>query len=220
MNLTTTVKIIIADDHSVFREGLKLVLKKGPNLKVVGEAENGKELYDLYLSKKPDIILTDIMMPEMDGIEATKKIINDDPDAKVIALSMFEEERMVVEIMEAGARGYLLKNAGKADILSAVDVVVNGNTYISNAISTNLIKLISESRFDTKHDNSDIEFSEIEIEIIRGICEELSSKELADKLALSNRTVENYRQNIMEKIDVKTKVGVVIFAIRNGVYKL
>ena len=213
------IRIIIADDHEIFRDGFKLMINKQEDIELVGEAGDGRELIELTTALKPDVIITDIKMPRMDGIEATKHLGQEFPDTGVIGLSMFDEEDLIVDMLEAGAKGYLLKNADKNEVLEAIRTVYQQEPYYCKHTSGKLAQMIAKSKFNPYKKAKKIEFSEREIEIIQLICQELTNKEIADKLFLSIRTVEGYRLKIQEKMNVKNSIGLVIYAIRNGFYK-
>jgi len=215
-----TIRVLIADDHEVYREGLRLVLQKHQDIDLIGEATNGNELLHLSAALEPDVILTDIVMPAMDGIEATKRILERIPSARIIALSMFNQEYLVLEMLRAGAMGYLLKNAQKNEIVDAIHAVSRNRTYYCRDTTLKISRLISRSHFKECHITSSTLLSEREIEIIKLICQDLSNKEIADKLSLSSRTVEGHRLRILEKIEARSAAGIVIFAVRNGIYKL
>jgi two-component system response regulator NreC len=219
-HLIPDIKIVIADDHEIFRDGLKLMLGKYPEIHVAGEAQNGIELVKMVQEYNPEVILTDIKMPIMDGIDAVKKITALNEGAAIICLSMFDEDDLIVDMMEAGAKGYLLKNSDKLEIIDAIVTVYHGNYYYSRSTSNRLVKLIAKSRFDPYFKKTKPEFSDREVEIIRFICQELSNKEIGQKLYLSSRTVEGHRQRIMEKMEVKNSVGLVIYALKNDIVKL
>lgn len=212
------INIIIADDHEIFRDGLQLMLRKDPDINILAEASNGEELVNMVVQLKPDVVLTDIVMPSMDGVEATKNIIRQLPETAIIALSMFDQESLIVDMLEAGAIGYLLKNADKQEILEAIRSVNMHKPYYCKSTSTKLAKLISKSKF--KGLDEKIDFSEKEKEIILFICNEFTNKEIGDKMFLSKRTVDGYRAKIMEKMQVKSTAGIVIYAIRNGLFKV
>src|ERR1700733_7506807 len=146
--MSTRIKIVIADDHEIFREGFKLLLKRQDEVELVGEAENGKELLEIIAKKQPDIAIVDIKMPVMDGIEACRIIRRKFPNVQVIALSMFNDDNLVIDMLEAGARGYLLKNTKKAELLMATQAVHKGDLYYCNATSNKLTKMIGESKFN------------------------------------------------------------------------
>ena len=213
------ISLIIADDHEIFRDGLALMLSKQENLSLLGQAENGKELIELVEQLHPDLVITDIKMPHLDGIKATRLLLQKNPDLKIIALSMFDEENLIVEMLEAGAKGYLLKNADKKEILEAINTVYEDNIFYCRHTSAKLASMIVKSRFDPHKKKQDIVFSDREKEIIKLICRQLTAQQIGDHLFLSKRTVEGYRTKIMEKMDVKNTAGVVIFALKNNMIK-
>lgn len=219
MSTVADIKLIIADDHEIFRDGFKLMLSKFPEIILVGEAGNGRELMELAEQLNPDVILTDIKMPVMDGIEATKKIAELYPDKGIIGLSMYDDDELIIEMLEAGAKGYLIKNAGKDQIIEAIKTVYNDEPYYCKTTSHKLTQMIAKSRFNPYKKTAKAEFSEREKEIIDYICHELTNKEIGDKLFISVRTVEGHRLKILEKMNVKNTVGLVVYAIKNGIVK-
>jgi DNA-binding NarL/FixJ family response regulator len=214
------IHIVIADDHELFRDGFKVMAGKFPEVKLVGEASNGIELLHLVEQTNPEVVLTDIKMPEMDGIEATKQLMKLFPSVHIIALSMFDEENLIIDMLEAGAKGYLLKNAGKEDIIEAIKAVNQERTYYCKQTSAKLLELIASSRFNPNKKVHKPEFTERETSIIQLICDQKSNKEIADILNLSIRTIEGYREKIQEKMKVQNTAGIVVFAIKNGIYKI
>jgi DNA-binding NarL/FixJ family response regulator len=212
------IKIVIADDHEIFREGFKLLLKNQDVLELVGEAENGKELLAVAAEQQPDIIITDIKMPVMDGIEACKHIRERFPGIQVIALSMFNEDNLIVDMLEAGAKGYLLKNTNKYELMDAAKAVFEGGTYYCMATSTKLAKMIAESKFNPYRNLPVKKFTDREKEIIKLVCEQYTNKEIAAMLDLSIRTIETHREKIQEKTGARNSIGVVIYAIRHQMY--
>lgn len=211
------IKLLIADDHEIFRDGFKLMLTKYPFIILNGEAENGSQLIELAKKNVPDVIITDIKMPVMDGIEATKKIIELFPSIGIIGLSMFDEDDLIIDMLEAGAKGYLLKNAGKEQIIEAIKTVYNDDPYYCKNTSRKLTQMIASSKFNPYKKQAIVDFSDREIEIIELICKEQTNKEIADKLFLSVRTVEGHRLKILEKMSVKNTVGLVVYAIKKGI---
>jgi DNA-binding NarL/FixJ family response regulator len=209
------IKLVIADDHEIYRSGLALMLSKENQLELAGQAWDGKELVELAGRIHPDIIITDIKMPRMDGIEATRVLLEQNPTQKIIALSMFDEENLIVEMLEAGAKGYLLKNADKQEILEAIRTVFQEDTYYCRHTSARLAAMIVKSRFEAKKKNPDVIFSEREREIVKLICQQCTAQEIGEQLFLSKRTVEGYRTKILEKMSAKNTAGIVIFALRN-----
>jgi len=216
----SAIRIVIADDHEIFREGLDVLFKKQNDMELVGEAVNGKQLIEITERLVPDIVLTDIRMPVIDGIEATRHITQKFPQVGVIALSMFDDENLIVDMLEAGAKGYLLKNAHKYEVIAAIKAVHNQESYFCNHTSMKLAKMIGRSRFNLSRDTMRSEFSEKEKEVIQLICEEYSNKEISLKLHLSIRTIEGYREKILEKMKVKNSAGIVVYAIKHGIYRL
>jgi DNA-binding NarL/FixJ family response regulator len=219
MNATADIKLMIADDHELYRDGFKLMLSKFPEIILTGEASNGRELLELTAQLNPDVILTDIKMPVMDGIEATKKIAALYPGKGIICLSMYDDDELIIEMLEAGATGYLIKNAGKDQIIEAIKTVYNGDPYYCKTTSHKLTQMIAKSRFNPYHKTAKTEFSEREKEIIACVCDEMTNKQIADKLFISVRTVEGHRLKILEKMNVKNTVGLVVYAIKNGIVK-
>src|SRR2546423_9086488 len=219
-NTESPINVILADDHEIFRDGFKAMIRKQPLINLVGEAANGEELVAMSMQLKPDVIITDIKMPKMDGIEATKELSRKLPGIGIIALSMFDEENLIIKMLEAGAKGYLLKNAHKKEIIEAIITVSQNYTYYCDSTSAKLAQLIARSGFSPSMKAVKPEFSEREMIIIRCICQEMSNKEIANQLYLSVRTIEGYRDKIQEKIGAKNAAGIVIYAIRNNIYKI
>ena len=213
------ISLVIADDHEIFRDGLVLMLSRQPSIKLKGQAEDGKELIALVSEHKPDIVITDIKMPRMDGIEATKYITTHFPSSKIIALSMFNEENLIVDMLEAGAKGYLLKNADKQEILDAIECVYEGNVFYCKHTSSRLASMIVNSKFSPYRKKEPVVFGDREKEIIKLICLQNTAQEIGDKLFISKRTVEGYRTKLMEKMNVKNTAGVVIYALKHDLIK-
>ena len=214
-----SIRLLIADDHEIFRDGLALMLAKQDNIELLGEAEDGRELITLAEQLQPDVILTDIKMPRMDGIEATRLLVQKFPDVKVIALSMFDEENLIVDMLESGAKGYLLKNADKHEILEAINSVYQDKVFYCKSTSAKLASMIVRSRFNPYKKHEPIIFSDREKEIIKLICQQFTAQEIGEKLFLSKRTVEGYRIKILEKMNVKNTAGVVVFALKHNFIK-
>jgi DNA-binding NarL/FixJ family response regulator len=221
MKTSTPIKIILADDHEIFRDGFKAMVKKQPLVELIGEAGDGKELIELTRKLKPDVVVTDVKMPKMDGLQATKILSKEFPDIGIIALSMIDEENLIIDMMEAGAKGYLLKNAHKNEIIEAIKEVHNNHIYYCEGTSSKLTRMIAKSdRIPFMKKAPIPELSPREIDVIRLICEEMTNKEIASNLDLSIRTVEGYRDKIQEKIGARNSAGIVIYAIRNKIYDI
>lgn len=219
MAVHPTISLLIADDHEIFRDGLALMLSRQPDITLLGQAEDGRELVQLAQQHVPDVILTDIRMPRMDGIAATQEILRLQPDARIIALSMYDEEAMIVEMLEAGARGYLLKNADKAEVVEAIEQVYAGNSFYCRNTSAKLASMIVSSSYNPHRRKDPVTFSERETEIIRLICKQNTAKQIGEALFLSKRTVEGYRTKILEKMNVKNTAGVVLYALTHRLVK-
>ncbi|WP_207491793.1 response regulator transcription factor [Aridibaculum aurantiacum] len=213
------IRLLIADDHEVYRDGLKLLLRKAKEIEVVGEAEDGIELISMAGKLQPDVILTDIKMPRMDGVTATKNLLDNGNKAAVVALSMFDEDSLIVDMIEAGAKGYLLKNADKKEIIEAIKTVHTGEPYYCKDANLRLSKLVLKLK-SKQEPPPVVEFTEKEMEVIALICQEKNNKEIGDILFVSHRTVERYKLTLMEKMNVKSLGGIIIYAIKNGLYHI
>jgi len=205
--------VILVDDHKLFREGLKLLLENLDYIKNVDEAGNGKELLKLIEKKQPDIIFMDIEMPVMDGITATQQVLKLHPGLNIIALSMYGDENYYTPMINAGAKGFVLKNSGIQDVETAIQTVISGNNYFSQEILNRLINSIGK-KSKTKESN---ELSEREEEVLFHICKGKSNQEIADTLYLSKRTVDKHRENLLSKTNARNTAGLVMYAVKNGI---
>ncbi|MCC6365024.1 MAG: response regulator transcription factor [Bryobacterales bacterium] len=211
MTQNKKIRILLADDHSVVRQGFRMLLAAQPDMDVVGEAQNGREAVDLAQSLQPDIVVMDVSMPELNGIEATRRIGDAAPRARVLALSMHRDSVYVREILRAGARGYLLKDAQENDLLNAVRAVSKGEGYLSPSVSD---AVLNDYR---KHVTDPIDLlTSREREVLQMIAEGQTNKEIAGTLNLSVYTVEAHRGRIMEKLNLHSTGELVRFAVRNG----
>jgi DNA-binding NarL/FixJ family response regulator len=211
------IRLGIADDHKIFRNGLKATLEDNPDFDLIVEASNGKQLIAQLATNVPDVILMDIKMPEMDGIQTTAQVKQRYPGVKVLALSMFNEDKYIVDMMKAGASGYLLKNAEPEEIIEAISTVYHKDYYFNEHLSVTLIKQLAGNSPAGNAAMSLADFNEREIEVLRLVCQECSNQEIADKIFLSVRTVEGYRARLFEKTRSKNLVGLVIFAVKTGI---
>lgn len=209
----------MADDHEIFRDGFQLIVSRAENIDLVAQATNGKELLQMVEEWQPNVVVTDIKMPLMDGIEATRQIAQKYPGLGVVGLSMHDEDDLILEMLEAGAKGYLLKNADKGEVLEAIQTVFDGDPYYCRSTNAKLARIIAKNKYQTFNRTHHPEFNEKEREIIQLICQELTNKEIGEKLFLSVRTVEGYRLKILEKMQVKNSVGLVIYAIQHGYFQ-
>jgi DNA-binding NarL/FixJ family response regulator len=212
------INLAIADDHKIFRNGLKATLEECPDFKLLIEASNGKELIGQLATHTPDVILMDIKMPEMDGMQTAAYIHQHFKEIKVLALSMHNEDKYIVDMMKAGASGYLLKNAEPEEIIDAIQTVHSKGFYFNEHLSVTLIKqLVGPGSYPDGAGQLQVDMNDREIEVLRLVCQEHSNQEIADKIFLSVRTVEGYRARLFEKTGSKNLVGLVIFAIKKGI---
>ncbi|MBN1180717.1 MAG: response regulator transcription factor [Bacteroidales bacterium] len=199
--------IVLVDDHKLFRNGLRFLISEIDNVEVVAEASNGIEFMEIIKNYKPDLVLMDINMPEMDGIEASKRALQLYPDLTILVLSMFGEEDYYNTMIEIGVKGFLLKDADNTELQTAITRVLNGQTYFSQELLLNLIR--------KKDDKSDIQLSSREKEVLTLICKGLSNYEISEKLFISQRTVERHRANLLDKTNSSNSISLVIYAIKN-----
>ena len=210
-------KVIIVDDHTLFRNGLRILINTLEHYHVVGEAANGRQFLDLLEKSVPDLVLLDINMPVMDGIEAATIAQKLHPDLKIITLSMYGEEDYYYKMVNAGVKGFVLKNSDIKEVKTALDVVYEGGSFFSSELLQNLVNSLKSS---SKSKESHAELSEREMEILILICQGLSNQEIGDKLFISKRTVDKHRANILEKSESKNTAQLVVYAIKNKLVEL
>ena len=220
MSIKNPVSIIIADDHALFREGVSNYLLKFPKYKVRGHASNGEELISLATHIRPCIILTDINMPVMNGIRATSSLQKQLPEVKVLALSYLDNETAVVEMLLAGASGYLCKNIQPGELEKAIDTVMDNHLYFSDDTNKSLAQQIAKSKYTPPQFKQGVDLSNRECEIIQLVCEDKTSYSIGRTLNISSRTVERHLSNIYRKIGVNSAVGLVIYAIKHKIFIL
>ena len=210
------LSIILVDDHKLFREGLKLLLDNLSFIGEVREASNGLAFLEELEAGIPDLVFIDIDMPVLNGIEATSKALESYPDLKIIALSMYGDEEYYLKMINAGVKGFVLKNSGIQEVETAIHTVVSGKNYFSQEILILLIKNMNRKKVQGKKSG----LSERESEILHQICMGFSNQEIADLLYLSKRTVDKHRENLLLKTQSKNTAGLVIYAIKNGILEL
>jgi len=210
------IRIIIADDHQLFRNGLKILLNAFPDFEVTGEASNGEEFLKLLRITPADIALMDINMPVLDGIEATKNGLKIRPDMSIIALSMYGEEEYYYKMVDAGAKGFILKDSDISEVREAILSVTKGGSYFSQELLYHVIQKIKHREQESKSAN----LSKREKEILFKICEGLSNQEIADALFISKRTVDKHRANLLGKTNSKNTASLILFAIRNKLIEI
>ncbi len=215
------IKIILVDDHKMFREGLKFLLSKIKTTKVIAEAENGEQFLELLNKMTPDLVLMDINMPKMNGIDATEMARSLNPGLKVIALSMNGDENYYYKMIQAGASGFVLKQSGSEELEEAIETVMKGNDFFSPQLMKNIILNMGASKkTEPKNDLANINLTEREQETLQLICTGMSIKEIADKLFISPRTVEGHKARIMEKMGATNSSNLIILAIKNKLIEI
>ena len=214
--MTPPISILLADDHRIVRQGLRRILEENSRMEVVGEASDGREAVQMALDKEPDVIIMDVAMPHLGGMEAIRQISKRLPAAKVLVLSMYSDESYVVQMLEAGAKGYLLKDSADTDLVEAVLAVSNGKSFFSPLISKILldeyVRQLQEKGISDRYEL----LTEREREILQLIAEGMTSREIAELLNLSTSTVDTHRGHIMEKLDLHNPYEVVLYAVRKG----
>ncbi|MBO9731089.1 MAG: response regulator transcription factor [Chitinophaga sp.] len=212
------IKVAIADDHKIFRSGVINTLTPYENISFVFEADDGLHLLQIMETQQPDVILMDLKMPNMDGIEATIKVKEKYPDVKIIILTMYEDDNFIVHLVENGANAYLLKNAEPEEIYEAICTTFDKGFYFNENVNLALLKKVlhkNKQQFKPTLKN-EIQLNDREQEVLKLICNELTTQEISEQIFLSPRTVEGIRQKLLEKINVKNSVGLVLYAFRNG----
>ena len=211
-------RLALADDQILFRRGMVLLLRDMPGVQVVFECSNGEELLTGLKGNEVDIVLLDLQMPVMDGMEALRRMRVEHPDVKVIVLSSHEEQTLITQVMELGANGYMLKTAEPNEVSNAIGSVAENGFYFSDAVNKLMLPgLLKKHRVKPVFNDID-PLSEREIEVLRGICQELTTMEIAGKLFVSPRTVEFHRNNILLKTGARNVAGLVVYALTKGLY--
>jgi DNA-binding NarL/FixJ family response regulator len=210
------IRIAIADDHKIFRKGVILSLRHYSNLKFVLEADNGQQLLEGIELSKPHVILMDLRMPVKDGVETTKYISAHYPEIFVLVLTMHEEEKFVIHLMENGANGYLLKSSDPVEIKKAITDVMEKGYYLSNFVNRILLKKSQTKNRPLPPLTREVEVSDREKEVLEFICLEYTSQEIGEKMGISSRTVESIKERLMERFGLKNTAGLVFFAVKNN----
>jgi DNA-binding NarL/FixJ family response regulator len=215
------IQVILADDHQMFRDGIKSVLSEEKDIEIIGEVSKGEDLLQLLTRCMPHIIVSDITMPDISGIEATRMITEKYKCVKVLILSMHTNEEFIMNAIKAGASGYLPKDAGRHELLKAIRTLNAGDEYFTNDVSQTIAKsFIKESKAQQKMENHQAAITQREQEIIKFVAEGLMNKEIAEKLCISIRTVDTHKNNILNKLNLKSTVELVKYAIKNGIIEL
>ena len=211
------IRILLADDHNIIRDGMRLLLERQAGFSVVGEAADGREVVQLAQEQSPDIVVMDIAMPNMNGIEATRRIVARSPAIGVVILSMHYDESYVIRSLKAGARAYLLKDAVKTELIAAIQAVVQGRSYFSPKISRILqedfVQLLGRRGADDSYDL----LTEREREVLQLVAEGKTNKEIATHLTLSLYTVDTHRTHILQKLNLHSVPELILYAVRKGI---
>ena len=212
-----TTTVLLVDDHSMIRFGLKSFLEDD-NIKVVGEAKNGIEALNLLESIKPDVLVTDIMMPEMDGIELATQVAEKYPSLPVLALSMMNENHNIKKMLSAGAKGYVLKDCSQKELIEAIETVSKGKSYYTEEVTQIIMDGLLSKPKPKSRTVSDVSLTEREQEVLHMICKEKTNSEIADVLFISIRTVEAHKRNLIEKTGCKNVAGLVLYAVERNLF--
>lgn len=207
-------RVIIADDHQMFVDGIKSILIGIDHVHVVGEATNGLELISLLESCDTDVVLMDVNMPEMNGIEATKIVISRFPEVKVLMLTMHDSRDYIQKLLKAGAHGYILKNTGRDELEAAINAIVAGDSYFSKEVTERIMEGL-QGKKSRSSDSMVVELTDRELDVLKLIAQEFTTREIGEKLYISHHTVETHRKNLISKLQVRGSAGLVKYAIEN-----
>jgi len=215
------IKVILVDDHEIFRNGLKILLHSLGNVEIIAEATNGLEFLEIIEINKPDLVFMDINMPKMDGIDATENVLKKYPNLRIIALSTFGDNEYFNKMLNAGVRGYMLKNSRKNEFIDAIENICNNDDYYySNELLLNYSKNIINKHVEVISKDKLPNISNRENEILELVCKGKSNEEIADTLFISKRTVENHKTNLIHKTETGNTVNLVIYAFKNKIVEL
>jgi DNA-binding NarL/FixJ family response regulator len=210
--LTNKKGVIIADDHALFRQGLKLILTELDDIEVIADVSNGKELIETVAIFAPDLVIMDINMPQMNGIEASRILAKEHPEIRILVISMYGDEQYYNSVIENGVKGFILKDADNSELKRAVRTILNGQTYFSQDLLLRMIR--------SKKSTANISLTSREHEILELICQGSGTAEISTKLFLSERTIENHKASLFAKTGCKNSLSLVIFAVKNNLVSL
>lgn len=218
---TETIKIILTDDHQIVRDGIKAMLSDMAGIQIIAEAGSGRELFDLLKTYKADVIILDIELPDISGIDICRQIMEQYPNTRVLILSMYTGEEFIFKAIGEGAKGYLPKNTSREELVRAIRTIAENHEYFSPVISEIMLKSYIQKAKSKNADPKDLtELSKREIEVLRMLAEGYPNTEIAEKLFISIRTVESHKSHIMQKLEIHTTVELVKFAIRNKLIEI
>lgn len=212
------IRVLVVDDHSIVRQGIRALLTMGTDIKVVGEATNGREAIEMALQLLPDVVVMDIAMPQLDGLEATRRLHKQNPDIKVVILTQYDNREYILSSIKVGAAGCIPKHALATDLIAAVHTVYKGDSFLYPSMATMVVEDLRDKATDV--DDSYNSLTDREREILKLIAEDYTNEEIAEMLVISAKTVRNHRSSITEKLHVHGHSGLVKFAIRKGLTNL
>lgn len=217
-----TIRIFLADDHQLVRDGIKALLTGAQNIEIIGEASTGKECFEKITQDPPDILILDISLPDTTGIEITKRVSIEFPSIRILILSMYTNEDFIFNSVKAGAKGYLPKNTSREELLNAIEAIHHGEEFFSDSISRIMLKSYVRKAKDEDSESSrqPITLTTREIEILKLFAEGFINKEISDQLDISIRTVETHKNHIMKKLELKSTVELIKFAIKNRIIEI
>lgn len=209
------IRVVIVDDHQMFVDGIKLLIKSMPNIDVVGEGNNGAQVIDVLSRVHADIVLMDINMPQMDGLEATKHIVAKYPKCKVLMLTMHNTVNYVETLLKAGAHGYILKNTGVDELQKAIETVVSGEAFYSPEVTSRIMEGLQKKKA-IHRETGNVSLTDREKDVLKLIAQELTTTEIGERLFISHHTVESHRKNLISKLGVRSAAGLVKYAVQMG----
>ena len=215
MSVELIIKVAIADDHKIFRDGIRMALKDKDYLKIIWEAEDGRDLVHKMLLKKPDVLLMDIRMPEVDGINAIGILRKEYEEVKIIVLTMYDDQEMISKMMEMGANAYLTKTTDPEEIYQAILACMNDDFYFNDLVNKAVLSKLQTKRQVRQFYPDPIKFSEKEVKILRLLAQDKTTEEISKEVFLSPRTIETIRQNMKTKVGAKTIAGLIMYGMRN-----
>ena len=210
------INILLVDDHDIVRDGIRSLLEDEIGFAITTEAETGKKALEACQKNEIDLVIMDINMPEMNGIEATEEILENFEDIKVLALTMMDEDEHIRKMIEAGASGYILKSSDKAELVDAITTILDGHHYFSDDATQSVMRDLVQSK-GKKQSSDPANLTDREVEVLELICKQLTNQQIADQLYISIRTVDAHRRNLLQKTDAKNTAGLVTYAIRHDI---
>ena len=211
------IRVLVVDDHTIVRDGIRALLGLAGDIEVVGEAENGREALDRVRELVPDVVLMDVAMPTMDGLEATRRIHREFPQTKVLALTQYDDREYVFSVVEAGAQGFISKTAASSEVVSGIRAVHRGDSFLSPSVARLLVEHYREGAAVRKSQDPYGQLTDREREILKLLAEGYTGQEIADMLVISPKTVEGHKTNLMSKLDIHNRIDLVKYALRKGI---